>query len=473
MITSVVLAGRDAPLWLAACTLHDALKASGVTVTVVELPGRLREADVYASQPALEALHRLLGIDEDVVLKATRGAFSLGQSFTGFTGPDSRFFHAYGSTGAKVGGHAFFSVWLKARAFGLQVALEDFSLTAAAARQGRMLVPDTTTETFARTDYGYHLPAAAYAAWLKGQATRRGIAVHAARDITVSRDAAGDITALNGTITGDLFIDLTGADALLHGGDSQSWRDLFPCDRVLVAAGPRFDSLPPYAEVRAHAHGWLGFYPSRAATHLVQAYTSRTLSDDAALALAARQSGLKLGDAIVTPSHPGRRIAPWSGNCIALGEAACVFDLVDSADLHAVQTGLVHLLALFPVADDCAAERREYNRVMTATFDRIRDFQLLHYAGRPGVTLPDSLQARIDAFMARGVVPMFDEETFARDSWEAVLTGHGFVPDGYDPRIDRIPGDEIKTQFRTMLGFIKTQVEGQASHDAYLELFAN
>jgi hypothetical protein len=162
--------GRDAALWLSACVLRAALRPAGISVTAVELPTHLTPADVHASLPPLEALHGLLGLDEAALLRATRGAFSLGQNFADVSGATPAFFHAHGAYGAPIDNRDFFPFWLKARGLGLNVALDAFSLTAAAARQGRMLLPDEETEVFGRTDYGYHLPALAYAAALKGLA---------------------------------------------------------------------------------------------------------------------------------------------------------------------------------------------------------------------------------------------------------------------------------------------------------------
>ncbi len=474
-MTRVVVVGRDAPLWLAVNVLATALKPSGVTVVAVELPSRLRPQDVHVTQPALEALHGLLGLDESLVLKATGAAFSLGQMFTGFSGNDSNFFHAYGSAGAPIDGQAFLPFWLKARALGLNAGLQDFSLTAQAALHGRMLIPDATTEAFARTDYGYHLPAMPYAALLKGRALRQGIQVHTANDVGVVRDGE-TITAIDADgvrIPGDLFVDLT-AEGVLIGGDIEPWSDLLPCDRVLTASAPRFDTIPAYARVAAHDHGWVATHPSRAATHLIHAYSSKVLSDEAALQLTARLSGLTLHDATIRTSNPGRH-TPWQGNCVAIGEAACRFDAIDGVDLHAVQLGLVHLLSLFPVGGEFNAERSEYNRVMRASFERIRDFQAAHYHLSRLTTvaaIPALLQAKIDGFAARGVVPLYDEETFPIDSWHAILLGHGITPVSHDPRIDRVPGDEMKTQFRAQLAFIREQVEAQVAHDDYLAIFA-
>ena len=176
--SKVVVVGRDAALWLAANVIRAALGPAGVTVQVVELPSLISASDLHAAQPPLEALHNLLRIDESALLRATGGTFSLGQNFTDSAGGASAFFHAQGAYGAPIDGKDFFAYWLKARALGLNVAFEDFCLTAAAAKQGRMLIPDEATEVFGRTDYGYHLPAVAYVASLKALAVRQGVTVH-------------------------------------------------------------------------------------------------------------------------------------------------------------------------------------------------------------------------------------------------------------------------------------------------------
>lgn len=484
---SVLVAGRDAPFWLAVNVLQTALAPAGIKIDAVALSSQNRADDVHATLPALEALHRLLGLDEAEVLRATGGTFSLGQMFTGFAGSRAPFFHAYGSYGAPIEGQAFFPFWLKARSLGLNVELEDFSLTAAAAKQGRVLIPDAETEAFGRTDYGYHLPAAAYTALLKARAVKAGVTIHAAHSFGVTRGEAG-IAALDldggRRVTADLFVDATGAlmDAL--GVGRSSWRPWFPCDRLLTVAAPRMRSIPSYAQVRAQSDGWLAFHPSQARTHLVRAYAGAELSDDEALASTAVVSGLMLGDAVVSTLDPGCRERLWVGNCVAIGEAAGRFDAIDRVDLHAVQTGLVHLLSLFPVDGDRAALRAEYDRVVGQTFARIRDFQAAHYLlnryGRSALwrrardaVPPPELAQKIAAFSARGAIAWLDDETFSEDSWRALFIGHGLTPDGYDPRADRVDPLVIKRDLRTILGFIKDQVGQQASHDSYLELFCS
>jgi tryptophan halogenase len=483
----VVIVGRDAPAWLAACALQTALGPAGVRVTVVELPGTSGPADVYATLPALEPLHRRLRIDEGRLLAVTRGAFTLGMNFTDTTRHAPAFFHAYGSTGARIDDVEFLPHWLKARTLGLSVAWEDFCLTAAAAKHGRMLVPDSDTERHGFTDYGYHLPSIPYAAWLKQRALRANIEAIAARDLQVVRAADG--TRLDGVmldggrrVAGDFFIDASGSDALLMsalGVSRESWREASPADRLLTAHGAPLPAPPAYAEVRAGETGWLALHPSQVCTHVVHAYSGET-PDDLALADAVRLAGFELHAAAVRPRAPGRRVQAWHENCVAIGDAACAFDAIHGVDLQAVQIGLVHLLPLFPVAPGYEVERTEYNRNVRAAFERIRDFQCAHYAlnryggafwNRARLTpLSAELLRKIGVFRARGDLVHYEDESFDIADWQSLLLGHGVMPETWDPAADRTPPEVVKGELLRILGFIRQKVEAQWPHAQSLKL---
>ena len=480
----LVIVGRDAPAWLAANVVQTALGPAGLRVTVVELPGTSLPPDVYATLPALEPLHRRLRIDEGRLLAATRGAFTLGMNFVDATRQAPSFFHAYGSTGARIDNVEFLPHWLKARQHGLPVAYEDFCLTAAAAKHGRMLVPDPDIERHGFTDYGYHLPAIPYAAWLKQRALRAGVqtveasAAHPLRD-----EVTGDLVAIvadQQRVSGDFFIDATGAEALLMhtlGVAHESWRDAFPADRLLVAHAAPLPAPPAYADVRQGESGWVALHPSQVCTHVVHAYASDT-PDDVALANASRLAGLELHAAQVRRRAPGLRSRAWQGNCVAIGAAACDFDALHGVELQAVQIGLVHLLPLFPVDADCAVERSEYNKNVRAAFERIRDFQSAHYAlNRYGGTFWDrarltplsaELLRKIGVFRARGDLVHYEDESFDIADWQSLLLGHGVTPETWDPAADRTPPEVVKGELLRILGFIRQKVESQRPHAQFL-----
>ncbi len=480
-VQHLVLLGRDAPLWLAASVLQAALKPAGVAVTAIELPSLLHVSDVYATLPGIEALHARLGLDEAGLLRATGGAFSLGQNFVDLFGGSPPFLSAYGAYGTPIEGNDFFPYWLKARGLGLEVALEDFSLTGVAARQGRVMIPDEASGAYGRADYGYHLPATAYAVGLKSVAARTGVAMRTANHIAIERGDDGDITALiadGERVPGEMFVDATGSDAALIGktlGVAQdSWRVHFPADRVFAARAQPFATIPTYAELRAWQPGWAALYPSQAATHVIHAFSGALTEPEEALGRLGAATGLALGDAVLRPSDPGRRVQAWARNCVAIGAAACALDPIHNLDLHAVQLGLVTLLAHFPAGRDVAPNRDEYNRLMHSSFERLRDYQAAFYAlapypgalwdaGRASPATPE-LAHIIATFRARGEVSPMEDDSIPTDNWRALLVGLGVAPESYPPRVDTTASDTVKAQFRAMLGFVKDTVQRQPTH---------
>ena len=493
-IKKVVIVGRDAPAWLAANALSRALGRTGLDIEVIELPSLLRSQDAYRTLPPMEAFHNLLGLDEYALLKAASGTYSLGQSFVNFARTRPPFFHPYGSVGASINQLPFLQFWIKARQSGMKVELEDFSLTAAAAKQGRFFLPTDDLNGIARCDYAYHLKALPYVQYLKSHALRQGVTAQGARLADVQRDGTdGNITRLilsdGREVTGDLFVDATGAESLLLGRAMQvgfeSWEKWFPTDRILTASGERLKNLPSYSQVRALEYGCLHLAPLQDSTNLQMVYHGDDMKDETTLETVATVAGLRLHpDAVVSPHTAGRRSMAWAGNCIAIGEAACVMDAIDNTGLHTTQLGLAHLISLFPVDGDGELERREYNAVIQSHFERVRDFQISHFKLNQifdtpywdyvrGMTVPETLAHKLATFQARGIVPLYDNEAFQTDSWEAIFVGHGLMPDAYDPLVDLTPQDVAIPNFQRILGFIKAQVQDMSSHDAFLELYAS
>ena len=160
-VRKVVIVGRDAAAWITALALQRSFgrKDPAIQVHLVEMTSALRPQDSDLTLPAQQALHRLLGLDENRLLRAARGLFSLGQRFSYWLGGDSAYLHAYDTHGISLSHVAFYQYWLKARAQGMGVALEDFSLGAAAAKQGCYVAFNESTRAFSKAAYGYNLSA--------------------------------------------------------------------------------------------------------------------------------------------------------------------------------------------------------------------------------------------------------------------------------------------------------------------------
>ena len=486
-VRSVLIAGRDASAWLAACALSRAMAPSGIEVSIVELPSLLRPHDVYATLPPLEAFHRLIGIEEQDVLRRCAGTYTLGQSFAGFSRSRPPFFHAYGSNGARLDRVPFLQHWVKARQAGMNVAYEDFSMNAAAAKQGRFFVADEDILGFGRCDYGYHLSAAAYVHTLKTLALGLGVKVTEARHLDARVEngrIAGIVLGDGRELTADLYIDATGADSLLLGKalavEFDSWRQWSLCDRVVTAGASRLKTLPPFGQVRAMADGYLCLAPTQQMTGITCLYNSFMVGDEEVLNNASMMTNLALhGDATISAHDPGMLRNSWVENCVAIGDAACTTEPVDSPVLHFSQLGLAFLIDLFPLTSASQPERDEYNDNLRQAFESVRDFQFAHSRLNQNLDQPywdtarnlapsDQLAYRIEAFSARGLLPSYDNDVFDADSWAQIFLGHGLIPRTYDPTADLTADQTIIQNFQQMLSFIRGKVEKMDTHDAFL-----
>ena len=209
--------------------------------------------------------------------------------------------------------------------------------------------------------------------------------------------------------------------------------------------------------------------------HVQQAYCSDLAAEPGKLDAAS----LPLNGVVVREHHPGRLLRAWQHNCVAIGEAACVFDPVHFVELHAVQLGLVHLLPLFPVQANCDVERDEYNQNVRAGYSRLRDFQAAHYHlnrygefafwSRARAKAPNPVLAhKIRAFRARGEAVDYENEAFHPDDWRQLLIGHGVIPESWDPAADLTPAEVLENEMLRILGFIRRKVEEQPAHQDHL-----
>jgi len=453
-LQSVAIVGRDAAAWIAAIGLKRSVGGSGLRVRVVELPSLLHEVDFYAAVPSLGALHKLLGLEEALILREAGGVPCAAQRFSNWARSKAPFMHGYDNKHPGSSDLDFLQYWLKARMEGLRVELEDFSLAASAAKHGRLPEESGSPGPLSASP-GYHLNARAYVRLLKGYALHLGVEQEIASRIALDRDGERISAVLiddRVRLEGDLFIDASGPEGLLirevPGSDFESWSQWLPCTRMLVASAPRMAPLPAFSQISAFRAGWVGLYPLQDRTGVIACYDQAAFSDAEMLESLPVLSGLAIGgDAVVTPLEPGIRPRSWIGNCIAIGEAAISLEPLDAVQLHLIHVGLSQLVSFFPTDSEAQPEATAYNAAMASYARNIRDFQIAHYKlnRRFDESLwdrareappPASLDHKIKLFESRGIVALYDDESFQEQNWSSVFIGHGLMPRSYDPRVD-------------------------------------
>ena len=138
------------------------------------------------------------------------------------------------------------------------------------------------------------------------------------------------------------------------------------------------------------------------------------------------------------------------------------------------------LLDYFPerVPHPTIVER--FNREMQLSYSTIRDFIIAHYkvtdredtpfwAYCRNMSIPDTLEAKLDLFRRRGQAMPATYDLFGEGSWFAVLYGQGISPEGYHPLADAMSEDELLLAIGKIRAAVQERVAGLTSHEAFLQ----
>jgi tryptophan halogenase len=489
----IVIAGGGIAGWMAAAVLKRMLRGDCEIRLVDTDAGDAEPFDTaIGTLPELRALHAMLGIDEADLMRKTHATFRLGTLFKDWSGLGRSYFHPLGEIGANLEAIAFRHHWLRLRQRGDAIDLFDFSLCAVAARAGKFTRPAADRRSILSTlDYGYHLDGRLYADYLRRYALGRGVVWTQAdigRVVQRSDDGFVEAIVLDGgeRVTGDLFVDCTGASAILAGQALQipfeDWMQWLPCGRIATATGKAAGSPAPYSLATAGAAGWQSTIPLQHHTSHSYIYSGRDLGDEEAMAAVQRQAGAStVADSKVRKFTSGRRAKFWSGNVIALGQAGIVLEPLEAVELHLIQTGLTRLLALFPIRGSSSGQD-EYNRLMTNETERIRDFLVLHYKATTrhdsafwsrcrSMTVPETLDYKMRLFKSRGRIVLYDEETFDETSWASLFIGQDIIPQRYDPLAEAVDIEQIRSQLKRMRSTIRQGADSMPVHDVFLRKY--
>lgn len=477
-INRIAILGDGIVGWMAAAALQRGLSGSGITITIVPVAGEDASLDPFgqgaAILPEFHSFLDALEVEEADLLRAARGCFSLGGVFLGWSRPDTDWFAPFGDVGAPLNGAGFYDLAARLRNAGHRVRMADFSLAAMAAAQGRFAHP-LADRGSVRFSYGYglHLHLGGFANLLRSIAPK--VELSAAPYQAAIRADDGVVQGLRledgNMVAGDLFLDCSGAQALLcasHG--FEDWSHWLPVNRAISRVIEREGALPPYSHAAAHRSGWLRTVTLNGALAETWMYDAAHVSEDALASFDA---------ASATTFVQGRRSRAWCGNVIALGAAACVLEPLHGHALQMAANAIQRLLVLFP-ADLNGPEAAEYNRLTASETDRVRDFVIGHYKtnardGEPfwdaarGMAVPEMLQHKLDVFASRGRVPIYDDEVFETEEWAALLDGQGVHPRRCDALAEAMPEGVIIQHMIRLHRLIAEAAQSMPSHHVTLQ----
>jgi tryptophan halogenase len=488
-LSKIVIVGGGTSGWLAAAMLCQHLKRELCQIELVESDEIGTIGVGESTVPPFVGLIQRLGIDEQDFIRATHATYKLGIQFVGWQRRATSYFHPFGVIGKPIGAHDFYQCWLRARASGDTSELQDFSPCNVMAEHGRFFPPSRARNTpIGGANYALHVDAALVARYLRDYSEARGLKRTEGRVVEVKQREDGFIESValeNGKeIRGDYFIDCTGFRSLLIGKtlgvENIDWSNYLPCDRAIAVRSEIQYPLVPYTRATAQSAGWMWRIPLQHRLGQGYVYSSRFCSDANAKSTLLRNLGSScLEEPRIIPFTTGHKRQFWKLNCLSLGLSSGFIEPLEATSIHLIARGVEFFLRYFPARDCDPALIREYNRRMTADFEEVRDFIVLHYSATrrddspfwqwcKTMPIPESLRERIDLFASHGALRDGVDELFRASSWQSVFEGMGIHPRAYCPRVENIDYTQIAATLRTAKAAIAGMVEHLPTHEQFL-----
>jgi tryptophan halogenase len=497
-IRKVLIVGGGTAGWMTAAALSKDLANAGVEIELVESP---EIGTIGVGEATIPLIHRYiaaLGLDQAEFMRSSNATFKLGIRFSHWGKLDEDYMHPFSYYGLNYKNVPFYHLFSRfadiAGTEGREPSLEEFSIGAVASRANRfrhrMKDEEFKVSSFA---YAFHFDASLFARYLKDFAVGLGVKHLEGRVVDVDqRSSDGFIQSVKladgRELEADLFIDCTGLRALLIEKTLKSpyedWRHWLPCDRAIAVPCQSVGPLLPYTQAIAEDSGWRWRIPLQHRTGNGVVYSSTFESGDSAIEEKLLQS--IDGEPLASPNRlkftPGRRREAWVKNCVSIGLASGFLEPLESTNIHLIQSAIFRLLLYFPDKDFSQVEIDAYNREADREIENVRDFVLLHYKltereDTPfwkhckNMSVPDTLQRRMDMFKAHGRISIGPEEFFSYPSWLSVLHGQGLRPQALVPQAMAFPEKEIVGYMKFLKKQVDAAVGPMPTHAEYLSAF--
>lgn len=493
-----VVVGGGTAGWMAASALSRLFAANpntGHEVVLVESEAIGTVGVGEATIPTILDFIQFLKIDPSEFIRRTSSTMKLAIKFADWTRVGESYWHPFGTLGPTLENRPLFNYWLAARESGRtdQIGdgeLMDLSIAIQLAEQGKFAFPaQDPRDPTGGLKFALHFDAGLVAGFLREYAEIKGAKRIEGKVVDVaksSEDQIASVTLENGEmIAGDFFIDCSGFRGLLIekelGSPFEDWSEWLPNDSAIAAPTPQKGDTAPYTTSTARSAGWTWKIPLQARTGNGYVYSSRFISDEEAREeFLAALDGEPLAEPRVLRFKGGMRREIWRGNCLSLGLASGFLEPLESTAIHLVFINLFRFLDHFPSAQPDLKLLSEFNQLAAVEMEEIRDFLVLHYclSSRDDseywrhvrtMTLPDSLQQKIDLYERNGRILGKPFDLFTPISWVSVLDGMGARPKGFDPLTALIPEDFQDGAMRDLASKIKSAANSASGHDEFLQ----
>ena len=196
-------------------------------------------------------------------------------------------------------------------------------------------------------------------------------------------------------ITGDLYIDASGFRSELLGRalkiPFRGYDDTLFCDRAVIGGWPRTDEpIKPYTVAETMDSGWCWQIEHETWINRGYVYSSRFVSDDAALQEFLKKNPKVANVPRVVKFRTGRSEKLWVGNVVGVGNAVGFVEPLEATALQVICVE-ASTLADSLIDSQCAPTPtliQLYNDYNAQAWDDIRDFLSVHYKFNTRLSTP-------------------------------------------------------------------------------------
>jgi tryptophan halogenase len=475
-IGHILICGDGLAAQITAAALSHQLPPS-IQITVVNIGGTAGTDLFYGSvtTPTAYAFNRSSGLSEPTLVVEGDTAFSWGTKYVHWAGGRGSWIQCFQLPLPVIDG-VLFHHYLAQQ--GVE-QLERYLVSAAAARKGAFAHPPQQPgpagqqHLLSRAEYGYQFDPASYARLFERSTSKARVRYVAGGLSEVVCDKTG-IAALRLSdgqlLTADLYVDCTGPTAALLSHLDTG----FSGNRRLgaaMSASPAAQLGPPLRSLTPADYGWSAETPLRGRTTRLTVYDPETQSN----ALSTHEGEPERTGEVVL----GRRAEAWSGNCVAMGQAAYVIEPLTPAPMMLLERDVERLLSLIPFSRDMTVERREFNRRFGEDYEHAELFTRAlfetenlpdtpYWRAARGEPVSEKLGRKIELFEDRGMLVAYDLEPFHAEDWTILHYGMGRHPARYDRTADRAPAARVQQYLSDLKREIEKLVETLPGHATYM-----
>ena len=464
----IVILGGGTAGWMAACLLAHHWRDERIEIRVIESSEVGIVGVGEGSTPQLKAFFKTLGIAETEWMPKCNATYKNGISFHNWShaaGHDS-YFHPFPSPIDAHTSPAFhFNSQLRRLGFDLVAHPDRFFLSAKLAH--KQLAPLAAENFPFEIAYGYHFDAHLVGQFLASHATKLGVRRLDRKIAHVRLNQAGLVESLITTdgeeFAADFFIDASGFRGLILqqalGVKFVPFAENLFNDSAVVMPTPRAkEGLASATKAIAMRHGWRWDIPLTSRTGNGYVYSSAYCTADEAEAELRAALGLLESDVSARglKMRVGRVETHWAGNCLAIGLSQGFIEPLEATALHLVQTTIETFIAKFAQGGFTNRHEREFNALINARFEGVRDYIVCHYKMNLRSDTPYWIENAANTKLSNSLAQIFAcwfsggdirEEVRRQDiaryyhdvSWCCLIGGYGQYPKDLRP-----PGAEEK-----------------------------